>query len=105
MSNTKAHIWLDWTVIVSFAAFGCACTSGLVNPQVPPPGTPAFQEGYLHGCTSGFSDAGRDGYQTSYVKNEKRYVSEDDYRNGWDKGHAACYEEERRHPRMLPGAI
>lgn len=78
-----------------------ACTTGLVNPQIPPPGSPAFEEGYLHGCYSGFADAGRDGYQQDYRKDAVRYRREPDYKQGWDQGYAACFEEEKRHPKVL----
>ena len=81
-----------------------ACASGLVNPEAPPAGTPAFQDGYLHGCSSGFQDARREGFVTGYYKDPGRYSSEDEYRRGWDEGHRRCYEEEIRHPRMCgPG--
>lgn len=78
-----------------------ACTTGLVNPQIPPPGSPAFEEGYLDGCNSGFRDAGRDGYEQNYRKDVTRYGREPDYKQGWDQGHAACFVEEKRHPKVL----
>jgi hypothetical protein len=65
------------------------------------PGSEALKEGYFHGCRSGFSDAGREGYENKYVKDIQRYASDAEYRSGWDKGHNACYEEERRAPRMI----
>ena len=78
-----------------------ACATNMVNPQVPPPGSESFKVGYLNGCASGFKDARREGYELNYIKDEKRYASDGDYRGGWDKGHTACYEEEIRHPKML----
>lgn len=80
-----------------------ACTSGLVNPQIPPPGSPDFEESYLHGCNSGFTDAGRDGYEQDYRKDAMRYTREPDYKQGWDQGYAACFEEEKRHPKVIGG--
>lgn len=81
-----------------------ACTSGLVNPAVPPPGTESFQEGYIQGCASGYQDARREGYVAAYHKDAARYASEADYRLGWDEGHDRCYLDEMRHPRMCgPG--
>lgn len=86
-------------------ALAAACTPGLVNPEAPPAGPPAFQEGYLHGCTAGFVDAGREGYQGILRPgDETRYRREPDYRRGFDEGSRACFEEERRRPRMCGGA-
>ena len=94
-----------WLSVVGFllgvAMPLAACTSGLVNPQIPPPGSPAFADGYVHGCYSGFTDAGRDGYQQDYRKDTVRYAREPDYKQGWDQGYAACFEEEKRHPKVL----
>lgn len=88
-------------ILVALAGAAVGCGPGRGNPQIPPPGPPAFQDGYLAGCPSGFTDAGRDGYQQSYRKDLPRYAGEADYRQGWDQGHAACYEEEKRHPKII----
>lgn len=85
--------------VLGLAWLVAACATDLRNPQVPPPGSESFVEGYLNGCPSGFADAGREGAEQSYVKDAKRYATEPDYRSGWDAGHLACYEEERRHPK------
>ncbi len=90
-------------ILVGLAGSVLGCTSGMVNPQIPPPGSVAFQDGYLAGCPSGFTDAGRDGYQQAYRKDDVRYAGDADYRQGWDQGHAACYEEEKRHPKIIGG--
>jgi hypothetical protein len=76
------------------------CASNLTNPRVPPPGSEAFQDGYLSGCRSGFSEARREGYQTGYVRDDRNYVSDPDYHRGWDQGERACYEEEMRNPSL-----
>lgn len=81
-----------------------ACNTALVNPEVPPHGPAAYEDGYLHGCASGFTDARRAGYQNAYRKDATRYALEPDYRAGWDEGHRLCFEEEEREPRMCgPG--
>lgn len=80
-----------------------ACSQNLVNPQVPPPGSPAFEEGYLDGCASGFASADRPGYAASWRKDEARYGGEPDYKKGWDAGLTACYEEQWRHPKTGGG--
>ncbi len=90
-------------LLLGLAGILCACSRNLVNPQVPPPGSPAFEEGYLNGCDSGFASADRDGYSTSFRKDEMRYGSEVDYRRGWDAGLTACYEEQLRHPKSVGG--
>jgi len=88
--------------IFAFVLFLAACTGEtLVNPRVPPPGSSAaFSDGYVEGCLSGFRDANRTGYEHSYTKDETRYAIDADYKAGWDQGHAACYLEELRHPRV-----
>ncbi len=90
-------------LLLGLAGILCACSRNLVNPQIPPPGSPAFEEGYLEGCDSGFASADREGYSASYRKDEARYGSEADYRRGWDAGLAACYEEQLRHPKTIGG--
>ena len=89
-------------LITGLAGPVVACAPSGINPKIPLPGTLAFQDGYLAGCPSGFTDAGRDGYQQDYRKDAARYASEADYRQGWDQGHDACYEEEKRHPKHIP---
>ena len=89
--------------LLGLAGILCACSSNLVNPQIPPPGSPAFEEGYLEGCDSGFASADRPGYSANWRKDEARYGGEPDYRRGWDTGLAACYQEQLRHPRTGDG--
>ena len=93
--------WSRRLGIISIGGLLVACASGLVNPQIPPPGTPAFEEGYVDGCYSGFTDAGRDGYEQAYRKDTVRYAREPDYKKGWDQAYQACFEEEKRHPKVL----
>ena len=79
-----------------------ACEAALVKPLVPPPGSsPAFEDGYIDGCLTGFSDAGRDGYELSGQKDARRFVDDAEYRGGFQQGYGACFEEEKRHPRIL----
>ena len=81
-----------------------ACGSNLTNPEIPPPGSPGYQEGYLDGCARGFAVAPRAGAEIEYRQDEARYASDEEYRRGWETGLKACYEEERRHPKMCgPG--
>jgi hypothetical protein len=81
-----------------------ACANNLVNPEIPPPGAPAYKEGYLDGCASGFAVAPRVGAETDCRRDETRYASDGEYRRGWETGLNACYAEEQRHPKMCgPG--
>ena len=63
-----------------------------------PPGTEDFQTGYRHGCVSGYSVAYRPRHEMSYRRDEKSYAADAEYREGWQKGFVACYEEETRFP-------
>jgi hypothetical protein len=94
---------LATVLLLGLAGILCGCSRNLVNPQIPPPGSPAFEEGYLEGCDSGFASADRPGYTASWRKDEARYGGEPDYRRGWDAGLAACYEEQWRHPKTIGG--
>lgn len=79
-----------------------AFAADLTNPALPPSGSsPAFREGYVDGCLTGFQDAGRDGYQQAGRKDVARYLREADYKAGFDAAHRACYEEQIRNPRMI----
>ena len=88
--------------MTAIASLGYAAAAA-ENPRVPPPGPPEYQQGYVQGCMSGFSDADRDGYQHLYAKDNTRYENDSLYRAGWDEAHAKCYEEELRNPRLVPG--
>lgn len=82
-------------IVVSVAFIGC-------SPQTPT-GSGAFRVGYSQGCVTGYSDAYRPSYaEVSSVvqKNAERYERDVDYRNGWDTGYKACYEQEYRSPTM-----
>jgi hypothetical protein len=86
---------------IGLAALLGACASNLVNPQVPPPGSPDFQLGYINGCNSGFTDAGWDGWEAMYAKDAQLYANNPEYRKGWDQGHQACYVEGISYPRSI----
>ncbi|HLI13106.1 MAG TPA: hypothetical protein VKY65_16050 [Alphaproteobacteria bacterium] len=80
---------------------GCANVPS--SPELPPPGSsPGFQAGYVDGCWSGFADAGRDPLQLAGRKDEQRFQSDADYRSGFPQGYAACFREEKLHPRIHP---
>jgi hypothetical protein len=82
--------------------FGC---SAIPNPAVPPPDVTAeLQRGYDDGCLSGYDFAGRDGFQTAFRRDAARYAAGGDYHEAWDRAYQACFEDQRRAPRILPGA-
>jgi hypothetical protein len=89
--------WLAGLVI-ALAMLLDGGAGAMSNPNMPPPGNDAFQIGYHQGCVTGYGDAGRPGYEASYVKDAQRYAGDADYRAGWDAGHMACYEYENDHP-------
>ncbi len=89
-------------VLMLAGGLGFWAAGSAVDAQSPPPGmTEAFNDGFVHGCSTGFQDAGRDGYQQSGRKDVERYLHDAGYRAGWDQGYNACLEEEKRHPKML----
>lgn len=92
-------------VLVAVLAAGCTIVAP-PDPERPPPGPPALQEGYISGCLAGYVDSQRDGYQGYYAEDplySQRYQTDAEYRGGWNLGHAACIEEQRRAPRLLGG--
>jgi hypothetical protein len=69
------------------------------NPNVAPAGSSeSFEVGYRQGCLTGKHDGGREGFETSYVKDDRLYASDADYRAGWNLGHQTCYDYEIAHP-------
>ncbi|HLI10592.1 MAG TPA: hypothetical protein VKY65_03240 [Alphaproteobacteria bacterium] len=88
--------------VACLGATVAACDGRLVNSQIPPPGSSTYQDAYLDGCGSGFSDAGRAGYGQDYRRDAARYRGDADYAKGWNDGYRACFEEEQRTPRMVP---
>ena len=106
--TSKRAIETHFRVVLVALAWFATCADTLVNPQVPPPGQSGdFNEGYVDGCRSGFQDAGRDGYQLAGRRDEKRYATMADYKAGFDQAYKACFEEEKRNPRMMgePGGV
>ena len=104
MSGTGGRLrrmGLDLTLVLGLAAGSGACSAGVVNAEIPPAGSASFERGYLDGCASGYADAGRDGYETGDRKDQARFAVEADYRDGWMRGHDACYEQQLRRPKTI----
>lgn len=62
--------------------------------RLPPPGTPNFQDGYTAGCNDAAVDApgGQTG-QPTWMRDENRFTSQPDYKEGWQEGFVACYRQ------------
>jgi hypothetical protein len=75
------------------AAALTACTSveeGLIERGY----SPAYAEGYDHGCASGKATSG--GLLAEAQKDEARYAAgEGDYAQGWDAGYQKCLADMR----------
>jgi len=89
--------WLMPTVLLT------AACSTVPDPATPPPGAAEWRQGYIDGCVAGYVEAGREGYHGRYITRHPD-AADADYRIGWEGGHRACYEEERRVPRLMPSA-
>ena len=78
-----------------------ATAAPLENPRVPPPGqSAAFTDGYVAGCQSGYIDADRDGFDNTTMRDERRFAVEPEYNARYQQAYAACFDDEKHHPRM-----
>jgi hypothetical protein len=79
--------------MIALAIALAACTStreGLIEQGF----SPAYAQGYDHGCASGKADVG--GLFATAQKDAGRYASDSDYTQGWDAGFAKCRKDERQ---------
>jgi hypothetical protein len=81
---------------IAFMLAACAAST-------EPAGTPDFQYAYRQGCDSGYSFANRPRHEFHYRRDETRFQADAEYREGWQKGFVACYEEEIRFPHFDSG--
>lgn len=89
--NGASPAWLARASAVLFVLFVTArCASNL---------TP-YQLGQRDGCDTGYSDAGRPGYEAVFARNESLFSGNEDYRRGWIEGEKACYAAEMNFPTM-----
>lgn len=74
-----------------------SCLIGILlaacGSAVPEGSSPEFIVGYVNGCESGYVDAHK---MPQYVKDEERFRTDADYRDGWTYGHHQCYTEASR---------
>lgn len=73
------------TVLVALA--GCVINPEIFRRHVADQ-PPAFQDGYIEGCSSGRKAGGEDAYP--FKKNLDRYDADSLYRSGWDDGFRVC---------------
>ena len=71
----------------------------LVTVQCASSLTP-YQLGQRDGCDTGYSDAGRPGYEAVFARNESLFSNNEDYKRGWIEGEKACYATEMNFPTM-----
>lgn len=65
-----------------------------------PPGSPSFEAGYKDGCWTGWGVAGKPSFEAAYYKDDGRYLSDPDYKRGWDEGQQDCYTQQMSSPQM-----
>lgn len=59
-----------------------------------------YQLGQRDGCDTGYSDAGRPGYEAVFARNDSLFSSSEDYRRAWVEAEKACYAAEMNFPTM-----
>ena len=83
--------------VVALAAFLSACDA---VGSIPPPGSDAFQRGYIDGCWSGWGLAAKPGFEALFYRNEARFTSDKEYHTGWVQGELECYNQQMNFPTM-----
>jgi hypothetical protein len=93
------HLW-GWVSILGIALALAACAP-VSDPRQPPPGSsPGFSACYAPGCAAGSSAADATPPKPQSARDEVRTRTDPDYRNGWDRGHAACFAAEQGAPHV-----
>jgi hypothetical protein len=59
-----------------------------------------YQLGQQDGCDTGYSDAGRPGYEAVFARDDSLFSGNEDYRRGWIEAEKACYAAEMNFPTM-----
>ena len=76
-------------ITMSIVLFSCAPSQKVVKiMQNTHDKSPAYQDGFVSGCGSGFQQSGIEGY--FYFKDILRYKSNEQYREGWQSGFKKC---------------
>jgi hypothetical protein len=85
-----------WQVVLAFmvAAMAVAACSSTTEELIERGYSPAYAQGFEHGCASGKVAGG--GLFEQAQKDESRYQdSTSEYAQGWDAGYAKCQREMR----------
>jgi hypothetical protein len=69
-----------------------ACEGSIKEAMIARGFSPAYAEGYDHGCSSGRAEAGS--LTASGAKDTTRYGGDADYTKGWDEGYTTCKAQE-----------
>lgn len=71
-------------MMIALSALMGGCSESFLRSN----STPAYGDGYKAGCENGTSTASN---QTGeFVRDEKRYLNEEEYANGWRAGNRVC---------------
>ncbi|MFO0998531.1 MAG: hypothetical protein U1F33_17820 [Alphaproteobacteria bacterium] len=79
---------------VVLAGPAAACATGA------PTAADSYNAGYTDGCVTGFSDAGKPGFESVYRRDDKRFIADAEYQRGWTEGEKSCYTAEMNFPTM-----
>lgn len=83
--------WLARASAALFVLLAAAQCSANLTP---------YQLGRRDGCDTGYSDAGRPGYEAVFARSESLFSSNEDYKRGWIEGEKACYAAEMNFPTL-----
>ena len=70
-------------LLTQFAFLGACSESFLLSNS-----SPAYADGYKAGCENGTSTASN--LTGEFVRDEKRYLKDEEYANGWRAGNRVC---------------
>lgn len=75
-------------VILAVSLSGCLTPQQMLDKEIGPDQPQEYKDGYLDGCPSGKSAAGR--FYDKFTKNVLRYSDDKLYKQGWDDGFQVC---------------
>ncbi len=82
---------------------GLTALLGACGTYAPPGSTAEFSGGYTNGCLLGYEQGGR-GNHFAEPRDETRYATDTEYRNGWDEGFEECFNRAISQPYGEGGA-
>jgi hypothetical protein len=84
----KVEIMKFSIFLVAVLLSGCATNMQQVDREIGAGQPPAYKDGYMGGCNSGYVAAGHPYYK--FNKDVARYGSDNIYKQGWDDGFVVC---------------